>query len=52
MAVNLVDLLVQQTRWHDYTGTTLEEMQGWGWQKVHHPDHVDRGDEERRPLIE
>ena len=28
-------------RWHDYTGTTLEEMQGWGWQKVHHPDYVD-----------
>jgi PAS domain S-box-containing protein len=28
-------------RWHDYAGTTLEEMQGWGWQKVHHPDHVD-----------
>src|SRR5262249_19777230 len=21
---------------------TLEEMQGWGWQKVHHPDHVNR----------
>jgi PAS domain S-box-containing protein len=29
-------------RWYDYTGTTLEEMQGWGWQQVHHPDHVDR----------
>lgn len=29
-------------RWFDYTGTTLEEMKGWGWQKVHHPDHVDR----------
>ncbi len=29
-------------RWFDYTGTTLEEMQGWGWQKVHHPDHVNR----------
>jgi PAS domain S-box-containing protein len=29
-------------RWHDYAGTTLEEMQGWGWQKVHHPEHVDR----------
>jgi PAS domain S-box-containing protein len=29
-------------RWHDYTGTTLNEMEGWGWQKVHHPDHVDR----------
>jgi PAS domain S-box-containing protein len=27
-------------RWSDYTGTTLEEMAGWGWQKVHHPDHV------------
>jgi PAS domain S-box-containing protein len=29
-------------RWYDYTGTTLEEMQGWGWQKVHHPEHVER----------
>ena len=28
-------------QWYDYTGTTLEEMQGWGWQKVHHPDHVE-----------
>jgi PAS domain S-box-containing protein len=29
-------------RWFEYTGTTLEEMQGWGWKKVHHPDHVER----------
>ena len=29
-------------RWFDYTGTTLEEMEGWGWTKVHHPQHVDR----------
>jgi PAS domain S-box-containing protein len=29
-------------RWHDYTGTTLEDMEGWGWQKVHHPEHVER----------
>ncbi|MFZ3341742.1 MAG: PAS domain S-box protein [Terriglobales bacterium] len=29
-------------RWFDYTGTTLEEMAGWGWQKAHHPDHVQR----------
>ena len=29
-------------QWYDYTGTTLEDMQGWGWQKVHHPDHVQR----------
>ncbi len=27
-------------RWFEYTGTTLEEMAGWGWQKVHHPDRV------------
>ncbi|HEX7808851.1 MAG TPA: PAS domain S-box protein, partial [Thermoanaerobaculia bacterium] len=24
-------------RWFDYTGTTLEEMMGGGWQKVHDP---------------
>jgi len=29
-------------RWYDYTGTTLEQMQGWGWRAVHHPDHSDR----------
>ncbi|MDX5437349.1 MAG: PAS domain S-box protein, partial [Pontibacter sp.] len=29
-------------RWYDYTGTTLDEMLGWGWEKVHHPDHVER----------
>lgn len=29
-------------RWFDYTGTTLEDMEGWGWRKVHHPDHVER----------
>ncbi len=28
-------------RWLEYTGTTLEEMQGWGWTRVHHPDWVD-----------
>ena len=25
-------------RWYQYTGTTLEQMQGWGWQSVHHPE--------------
>ena len=29
-------------RWLDYTGLTLDEMKGWGWRKVHHPDHVER----------
>ncbi|MEG4349702.1 PAS domain S-box protein [Microcoleus sp. LAD1_D3] len=39
-------------RWFDYTGTTLEEMQGWGWQKVHHPEHLDRVVEKFRRCIE
>ncbi len=29
-------------RWFDYTGMTMAEMTGWGWQQVHHPDHIDR----------
>ena len=24
-------------RWHEYCGTTPEEMEGWGWQSVHDP---------------
>jgi PAS domain S-box-containing protein len=24
--------------WYNYTGTTLEDMKGWGWQSVHHPN--------------
>jgi PAS domain S-box-containing protein len=28
-------------RWYDYTGTTPEQMEGWGWKSVHHPDHID-----------
>ncbi len=31
-------------QWYDYTGTTLEEMEGWGWEKVHHPDHIKKVD--------
>ena len=27
-------------RWFEYTGTSHEEMQGWGWKAVHHPDHL------------
>ena len=29
------------TQSFDYTGTTLEEMKGWGWQKVHHPEYIE-----------
>jgi PAS domain S-box-containing protein len=29
-------------RWYQYTGTTFKDMEGWGWQQVVHPDHVQR----------
>jgi PAS domain S-box-containing protein len=29
-------------RWLDYTGLTFEDMKGWGWSKLLHPDHLDR----------
>ena len=25
-------------RWHDYCGSTPDQMAGWGWQSVHDPD--------------
>jgi PAS domain S-box-containing protein len=25
-------------RWHEYTGTTPQQMEGWGWQSVHAPE--------------
>jgi PAS domain S-box-containing protein len=25
-------------RFYEYTGTTLEQMKGWGWEKVHDPE--------------
>jgi PAS domain S-box-containing protein len=25
-------------RWYEYTGTTRESMEGWGWQRVHDPE--------------
>ncbi|MDQ3439854.1 MAG: ATP-binding protein [Planctomycetota bacterium] len=27
-------------RWYDYTGKTLAQMEGWGWQSVHDPAHL------------
>ncbi|QLE58012.1 PAS domain S-box protein [Nostoc sp. TCL26-01] len=29
-------------RWYDYTGTSLEQTQGEGWQNILHPDDVER----------
>lgn len=28
-------------RWYEFTGTAFDEMKGWGWQAVHHPDFVE-----------
>ena len=39
-------------RWYDFTGTTLEEMQGWGWRKIHHPDHIDAVEVRYRLAVE
>jgi PAS domain S-box-containing protein len=27
-------------RWYEYTGTTPEQMEGWGWKSVHDPDSL------------
>ncbi len=29
-------------RWYEYTGATPDEMRGWGWKSVQHPEHVER----------
>ena len=29
-------------RWHEFTGTTPEQMEGWGWQSVHDPKELPR----------
>ena len=34
------DIYWYNRRWYEYTGETAEEMQGRGWAKVHHPDHL------------
>jgi PAS domain S-box-containing protein len=28
-------------RWYDYTGKSWDEMQGWGWKSVHHPESLE-----------
>jgi PAS domain S-box-containing protein len=29
-------------RWYELTGTALDQVRGWGWQIVYHPDHAAR----------
>lgn len=34
------DLFWYNHRWYEYTGTTPEQMRGWGWQSVHDPEKL------------
>lgn len=38
-------------RWYEYSGTTPQQMEGWGWQSVHHPDTLPAVLEEWRGAI-
>jgi PAS domain S-box-containing protein len=38
-------------RWYEYTGTTLEQMQGWAWQSIHDPDLLPKVLEEWKASI-
>ncbi|MEG4225915.1 PAS domain S-box protein [Microcoleus sp. N9_B2] len=39
-------------RWFEYTGLTLEETQGWGWQLALHPDDVEDAVESWKTSVE
>ncbi|MEG5070210.1 PAS domain S-box protein [Microcoleus sp. B3-D2] len=39
-------------RWFEYTGLTLEETQGWGWQLALHPDDVENSVESWKTSVE
>ncbi|MEG4217841.1 PAS domain S-box protein [Microcoleus sp. Pol14C6] len=39
-------------RWFEYTGLTLEETQGWGWQLPLHPDDVEDAVESWKTSVE
>jgi diguanylate cyclase (GGDEF)-like protein/PAS domain S-box-containing protein len=42
MADNTGSIFWYNDRWFDYTGTALEDVIGWRWINIHHPDHVRR----------
>jgi PAS domain S-box-containing protein len=29
-------------RWFEFSGTTPDQMHGWGWKTLHHPEHLER----------
>jgi PAS domain S-box-containing protein len=38
-------------RWFEYTGATLQETQGWGWKRIHHPEYVESVEKQFRASI-
>ncbi len=38
-------------RWYEFTGTTLEQMKGWGWRRVHDPKELPRVEARFRAAI-
>jgi PAS domain S-box-containing protein len=34
------DIYWYNRRWYEYTGTSADTQVGWGWETVHHPDHL------------
>jgi PAS domain S-box-containing protein len=39
-------------RWFEFTGTTMEELEGWGWESVHDPEMLPRVREQWRRSLE
>ena len=39
-------------RWHEYTGKSAKELEGWGWQTVHDPEFVPRVTERWKRSLE
>jgi PAS domain S-box-containing protein len=39
-------------RWYEYSGMTLEETEGWGWQAALHPDDAERSVEHWKHCVE
>jgi PAS domain S-box-containing protein len=35
------DIFWYNKRWYEYTGSTYEDMKGWGWQSIHNPNNLD-----------
>ncbi len=39
---HLGDVTWHNQRWRDYTGLSFQDMKGWDWTRMVHPDHLER----------